>query len=115
MNTLKNSVQLIGRLGKDVELINLENGNKLAKFSLATSDYYKNTKGDKVEDTQWHNIIAWGTTAEYMSKILVKGNEVIIKGKLTYGKYDKDGTTRYTTDIIAREFHKITRKEVVPF
>lgn len=116
MNTLRNSVQLIGRLGKDVELINLENGGKLAKFSLATSDYYKNNKGEKVEDTQWHNIVVWGSLAEQMSKFLTKGNEVLVKGKLTYGNYsDKEGNTRYTTDIVAKEFFKITKMETTPF
>ena len=64
MNALKNKVQLIGNLGQDPEIMNMENGTKLAKFSIATSDSYKNAKGEKVEDTQWHNIVAWGKTAE---------------------------------------------------
>lgn len=116
MNTLRNSVQLIGRLGKDVELISLENGSKLAKFSLATSDYYKNNNGEKIEDTQWHNITIWGALAEQASNFLVKGNEVIVKGKLTYGSYkDKEGQNRYTTEIKVKEFFKITQKETVPF
>ncbi len=112
MNSLKNSVQLLGHIGKDLELINLEKGGKLAKFSLATTEYYKNSNGEKQENTQWHRIIAWGNLAEQMSKFLSKGNEVLIQGKISYGNYeDKDGVTRYTTDIIAREFIKITKEE----
>lgn len=115
MNTLRNSVQLIGNLGKDVEIKSFENGKKLAKFSLATNEFYKNNKGEKVQETQWHNIVAWGKTAEFMEKSLSKGSEVAIKGKLTHRSYDdKDGGTRYISEIVAQEFMKITREEV-PF
>jgi len=115
MNTLRNSVQLIGNLGKDIEIKAFDNGKKLAKFSLATNEFYKNNKGEKVQETQWHNIIAWGKTAEFMEKSLSKGSEVAIKGKLTHRSYDdKDGVTRYISEIIAQEFMKITREET-PF
>ncbi len=69
MNTLRNKVQLIGNLGNDPEIINLESGKTLAKFSIATNENYKNANGEKVTDTQWHNIIAWGKTAEIVEKV----------------------------------------------
>lgn len=116
MNTLRNSVQLIGNLGKDVLIKTFENGNKVARFSLATNEYYKNNKGEKVQETQWHNIVAWGKTAEFMEKSLSKGSEVAIKGKLTHRSYnDKDGATKYLTEIVAQEFVKMNKEETVPF
>ena len=77
MNNLKNRVQLIGNLGMNPEIKNLESGKKLAKFSIATNESYKNAKGEKIEDTQWHNLIAWGKTADIIEKYLQKGTEVI--------------------------------------
>jgi len=104
MNTLRNKVQLIGNLGNDPEIITLESGKKLAKFSLATNDSYKNAKGDLIKETQWHNIIAWGKTAEIIEKYLSKGNEVAVEGKLTSRSYeDKDGIKRYITEITCNE------------
>ena len=96
MNTLKNSVHLIGHLGQDPEIVNLDTGKKIAKFSLATSDSYKNVKGEKVEDTQWHNIVAWGKTADLVENYLLKGKQVAIEGKLTHRRYEnKEGEKRY--------------------
>ncbi|MDG1111582.1 MAG: single-stranded DNA-binding protein, partial [Polaribacter sp.] len=83
MNTLRNKVQLIGNLGNDPEIITLESGKKLAKFSIATNESYKNAMGEKVTDTQWHNVIAWNKTAEIIEKYVIKGNEIAIEGKLT--------------------------------
>lgn len=104
MNTLRNQVQLIGHLGKKPEIINLENGNKLAKFTLATNENYKNAKGDRVENTQWHQLTAWGKTAEIAEMFLDKGKEIAITGKLAYNSYtDKEGIKRYKTDIIVKE------------
>ena len=104
MNALKNSVQLIGHLGQDPEIVNLESGSKLAKFSLATSDSYKNAKGEKVEDTQWHNIVAWGKTAEIVENYLAKGKQVAIEGKLVHRSYEnKEGEKRYITEIKCNE------------
>ena len=80
MNSLRNKVQLIGNLGNDPEIIMLENGTKLAKFSIATNESYKNAKGEKVTDTQWHNIVAWGKLAEITEGFLSKGKEVMIEG-----------------------------------
>ena len=87
MNTLRNKVQLIGNLGNDPEIITLESGKKLAKFSIATNESYKNATGEKVTDTQWHNIIAWNKTAEIIEKYVTKGNEIAIEGKLTSRSY----------------------------
>ena len=115
MNTLRNSVQLIGNLGKDIEIKSFDNGSKLAKFSLATNEYYKNNKGEKVKETQWHNVVAWGKTAELMEKLLSKGSEIAVRGKLTHRSFDdKEGVTRYISEIVAQEFVKITKEEV-PF
>lgn len=104
MSTLRNQVQLIGNLGQDPEIINLESGKKLARLSVATNETYKNAGGEKVTDTQWHNIVAWGKTAEIIEKYLLKGNEVALSGKLTSRSYEaKDGTKRYVTEIVCNE------------
>ena len=109
-SSLKNSVQLIGNMGKDVVLTTFENGNKKAALVLATNDYYTNNKGEKVKQTEWHNIIAWGKTAELMAESLNKGSEVAIQGKLTNRSYtDKEGNTRYVTEIVVNEFFKIAK------
>lgn len=104
MNNLKNKVQLIGNLGMNPEIKNLESGKKLAKFSIATNESYKNAQGEKIEDTQWHNLVAWGKTADIIEKYLQKGNEVAIEGKLVNRSYDdKDGNKRYVTEILVNE------------
>jgi single-strand DNA-binding protein len=104
MSTLRNKVQLIGNLGNKPEIITLESGKKLAKFSLATNENYKNAQGEKVTDTQWHNIVAWNKTAEIIEKFLEKGNEVAIEGKLTSRSYEtKEGEKRYITEIVCNE------------
>ncbi|MGB5645764.1 single-stranded DNA-binding protein [Muriicola sp.] len=104
MNALKNKVQLIGNLGQDPEVVNLDNGNKLAKFSIATNETYRNTKGEKVTDTQWHNIVVWGKLAEVVEKFLNKGNEVAIEGKLIHRSYEtKEGEKRFVSEIKCNE------------
>ena len=104
MNALKNRVQLIGNLGNDPEIVNLDGGNKLAKFSIATSDSYKNAQGEKVEETQWHNIVAWGKTAEIVENYLTKGKQVAVEGKLVHRSYEtKEGEKRYVTEIKCNE------------
>lgn len=104
MNTLRNKVQLIGHLGNNPEIITLENGKKLAKFSLATNDSYKNAQGEKVTDTEWHNIIAWNKTAEIIEQYLEKGREIAIEGKLTNRSYEtKEGEKRYITEVVVTE------------
>ncbi|GAB5563502.1 MAG: single-stranded DNA-binding protein [Winogradskyella sp.] len=110
MNALKNKVQLIGNLGNDPEIINLESGKTLAKFSLATNESYKNANGEKVVDTQWHNIVAWGKTAMIAEKFLGKGKEVAIEGKLTSRSWeDKDGFKRYITEIVCSELLMLSK------
>lgn len=104
MNALKNKVQLIGNLGNTPEVKNTENGKKLAKFSLATNETYYNAKGEKVTETQWHNLIAWGKVAELAEKYLTKGSEVAIEGKLMNNNYtDKDGNKRHSTEVQVHE------------
>lgn len=104
MSTLRNTVQLIGHVGNEPEIVNLESGKKLAKFSIATNESYKNSKGEKITDTQWHNIVAWGKTAELIENYVPKGKEVGIEGKLTSRSYeDKDGIKRYVTEIVCNE------------
>ncbi|WP_179348973.1 single-stranded DNA-binding protein [Winogradskyella pacifica] len=104
MNTLKNKVQLIGNLGNDPEITNFESGKILAKFSVATNDSYKNAQGEKITDTQWHNVVAWGKTAQIIEKYITKGKEVAIEGKLTSRSWeDKDGIKRYTTEVVCNE------------
>jgi single-strand DNA-binding protein len=102
--SLRNKVTLIGHTGKDVEVVNFENGGIKASVSLATNDYYTNAQGEKVEDTQWHNLVAFGKTAEIMQKYVTKGKEIAIEGKITYRSYDtQDGQKRYITEIRVEE------------
>lgn len=104
MKNLRNSVQLIGRLGQDPEVRDLSSGKKLTTFSVATSDRYKNSDGEKVEDTQWHNIVAWGKVGEIASEYLKKGAEVCVEGKLVHRSYEnKEGEKRYVTEINLNE------------
>jgi len=104
MNALKNKVQLIGNLGNAPEVRNTESGKKLVRFSIATSETYRNAKGEKVKETQWHNLIAWGKVAEIAEKYLTKGSEVAIEGKLMNNNYtDKDGNKKYSTEIQVQE------------
>lgn len=102
--SLRNKVTLIGHTGKDVEVVNFENGGIKASVSLATNDYYTNTQGEKVEDTQWHNLVAFGKTADIMQKYVTKGKEIAVEGKITYRSYDtQDGQKRYITEIRVEE------------
>jgi single-strand DNA-binding protein len=104
MSTLRNKVQLIGNLGNNPEIITLESGKKLARFSIATNESYKNAQGEKVQNTEWHNVVAWNATAEIVEKYLEKGKEIAIEGKLTSRSYDdKDGNKRYITEIVCNE------------
>ncbi len=99
MKSLRNSVQLIGRLGKDPEVKTFGTKKKKAWFSIATSDSYKNQKGEKVEDTQWHNIVMWDKLASIAEKYLKKGQEVAIEGKLVHRAYEVEGEKKYITEI----------------
>ncbi len=98
--SLRNKVMLIGHTGKDVEVITFDNGSLKASVTLATNDYYTNAQGEKVEETQWHNLVAFGKLAEIMQKYVTKGKEVAVEGKLTYRTYDgQDGQKRYITEV----------------
>ena len=102
--SLRNKVALIGHTGKEVEIFNFESGNRKASVTLATNDYYINANGEKVEETQWHNLVAFGKTAEIMEKYMPKGKEIAIEGKLVYRSYDdKDGVKRMITEIRVEE------------
>jgi len=104
MNALRNKVQLIGNLGNAPEIKNTESGKKLARFSLATNEIYRNNKGEKVKETTWHNLIAWGKLADIAEKYLVKGKEVAIEGKLISNNYtDKQGNKKHFTEIQVNE------------
>jgi len=105
MNALRNRVQLIGNLGAAPEVKTITNGRKMARFSMATNEFYLNAKGEKVEETQWHLVVAWGKTAEIAEKLLDKGSEVAIDGKLVNRTYtDKDGAKKYITEVEMNEF-----------
>lgn len=109
---LKNSVQLIGHLGKDVEIMTFDSGSKKVSITIATNDYYTDNKGEKVKKTEWHNLVAWGKTAELMSQTLAKGHEVAIEGRLTSRSWEgKNGKNNYITEIVVNEFYKLTRSE----
>ncbi|CDF77819.1 single-stranded DNA-binding protein [Formosa agariphila KMM 3901] len=110
MSTLRNKVQLIGNLGNDPEIINLESGNTLAKFTLATNESYRNKAGEKVTDTQWHYIVAWGKTAKVVENYLTKGKEVALEGKLTSKSYDtKQGEKRFITEVVCNEIVMLSK------
>ena len=111
MNALKNKVQLIGNLGNAPEIKNTEKGRKLARFSIATNETYYNNKGEKVVETQWHNLVAWGKVADVVEKYLKKGSEVAIEGKLMNNNFtDKEGNKRYATEIHVNELLLIGNK-----
>lgn len=106
-----NKVILVGNLGKDPEVRHLENGTPVASFSIATSESYKDrTSGERVEKTEWHNIVLWRGLAEVAEKYLKKGSQVYIEGKLQTRSWEKDGVTRYTTEIVGRELTMLGNK-----
>ena len=101
--SLRNKVTLIGHTGKEVEITNFEKGGMKASVTLATNDYYTNGMGEKVEETQWHNLVAFGKTAEIMQKYVSKGKEIAVEGKITYRSYEKEGKKVYITEIRVEE------------
>ncbi|MFN0081003.1 MAG: single-stranded DNA-binding protein [Ferruginibacter sp.] len=104
MYALKNKVQLIGNLGNAPEVKTTESGKKLARFSVATNESYRNAKGEKITETTWHNLVAWGKVAEIAEKYLNKGKEVAVEGKLINRNYtDKDGNKKYITEVEVNE------------
>ncbi|GAB4285608.1 MAG: single-stranded DNA-binding protein [Marinilabiliales bacterium] len=105
-----NKVILIGNLGRDPEIKALNNGRKVASFSLATNETYKNRDGQKQTNTEWHNIVFYSPLAEIAESYLKKGSQVYIEGKITYRQFDdKDGNKRYITEIVGRELTMLGR------
>jgi len=101
MNALRNSVRLLGRLGETPKVRNLESGKKVANFSLATNEIYRDSRGEKQTETTWHRLVAWGKQAELAEKYLKKGSEISIEGKLTNRQWeDKNGEKHYSTEIV---------------
>jgi single-strand DNA-binding protein len=104
MNAMKNKVQLIGNVGQEPEITTFDGGKKVANITIATNEYYTNDKGEKVEDTQWHRVSAWGKVADIIEKYVTKGKEIAIEGKLTHRSYDdKEGNKRYITEVVAND------------
>lgn len=104
MNAIRNRVQLIGHVGAEPQVKNFDNGKKIATISIATLEVYTNEKGEKVENTEWHRVTAWGKVAEIIEKYVIKGKEVAIDGKLTHRSYeDENGDKRYITEVVANE------------
>ena len=104
-----NKVFLMGRLGNNPE-VKTANGQQLAKFSLATTETYKDKLGEKKEQTEWHNITVWGKLAEVAGKYLTKGSQVLVEGKICNKNYEKDGEKKYYTEILASSFQMIGGK-----
>ena len=111
MNALRNNVRLIGNLGDEPKVRKLDSGKTVANFSVATNEIYKNSEGEKVSETTWHRIVAWGKPAEVAEKYLKKGSEVAIDGKLTNRSYeDKAGEKQYITEIVVNNILLLDKK-----
>ena len=117
MNALKNSVRLIGNVGNAPEMNEFENGTgknkttqKMARFAMATNEQYVDRKGERQTNTEWHNIVAWGKSAELVEKMLQKGTEVVVEGKIATRSYEKDGMKRYATEIVLNELLVLSKK-----
>jgi single-strand DNA-binding protein len=106
MTSINNKVQLIGNLGKDPDFKELESGRKIARFTMATTESYKNETGDKISETTWHNLVAWGGLATVAERFLTKGKEVAVEGRLSYREFeDKEGKNRNYTEIVLNQIH----------
>ncbi len=104
MSTLRNKVQLIGNIGNEPKITHLESGNKVARFSMATNEYYRNAQGQKVQSAQWHYVVAWDKKADVIEQYAHKGKEIAIEGKLISRSYTNEiGVKCYVTEIVASE------------
>lgn len=113
MGNIRNQVRLIGNLGRDPEYREISNGRKMTRFSLATNEYYVGDQGEKLAETQWHQVVAWGKLAEICERLLHKGSEVVLDGRLNTRSYnDKDGVRRSYTEVVALEMAVMDRKPV---
>ena len=111
MTNMRNYVQLIGNLGNDPEIKEFGENKKLAKISVATNETYRNQEGERVNETQWHNVIAWGPQAEFLEKYTSKGQGIVINGKLVNRSYEKNGEKRFVSEVVASEFFLTGPKE----
>ncbi len=112
MQNVTNKVQLMGHLGQEPMVKSFSSGSKMASFSLATDESYQNASGNKIENTQWHRLVAWGEVAHEIETQLHKGQKVSIEGKISNRSYQaKDGSTRYATEIIVSDFELLTKAE----
>ena len=112
MKNIRNSVQLIGHAGNDPDIRTLAGERVFARLSIATSETYRNKNGEKVTDTQWHNLVAYGPTAKVIEKFVTKGKEIAIEGKLTSRSFeDKEGIKRYITEILVNELMLMGEKK----
>lgn len=110
MNNLRNSVRLIGHLGGAPEVKTIDNGNKMARVSIATNETYTDKKGEKQQETTWHNLVAWGKTAELAEQLLNKGSEVAVEGRLSSRSYEKEGEKKYITEVVVNDFMVLGKK-----
>lgn len=111
MNALSNSVRLLGNLGKEPVIKTFSNGGKVANFSLATKSFSKDKDGNRVEETDWHNLVVRGKQAEIVEKYLTKGSQIAVEGMLKSRKYtDSDGHDKYITEVVVNEFQMMGRK-----
>ena len=110
MNSLKNYVQLIGRLGNDPQVKTFDSGKTVATFSLATNETYYNNHGERVSDTQWHNVVVWGKKCSIVENYLQKGSEIALQGKLVNRSYEKNGEKKFITEIVMNELLMMDKK-----
>lgn len=111
MNALKNSVRLIGHLGENPKVRKLDSGKKVANFSIATNEIYRDSNGEKQSETTWHRLVAWGNQAEIAENYLKKGSEIAIEGKLTNRSYDgKNGEKQYITEVLVNSILMLDKK-----
>lgn len=114
MKKIRNQVRLIGNVGALPVLKTFDSGQTNIRFSIATNDHYKDKDGNKIEMTEWHNIVAWGKTAELAAGLLDKGKEIALEGKLKRRTYeDKDGVSKQITEIHMQEFLILSKKDSV--
>ena len=112
MNTLRNRVQLLGRVGRNPEVVTLEDGKKLAKFSLATPEQYRDKHGDKISVTNWHHVSFWNGSATLIEKYVFQGSEIAVEGKLTSRSWeDMSGTRHYSTQVIGTTLVLLGKKD----
>ncbi len=115
MNNLRNRVNLIGNIGLDPKVREIKGGRKVARFTLATTESYRNSEGEKVSDTQWHNIVVWGKQASFVENYLHKGQEIAVEGKITHREYtDDNDVKKYITEVVANQILVLNYRDKRP-